>query len=155
MAVVCCCPAQSGGVVWSVLCLARCVVVNTALVLSTVLLSWSVVWCGVNVSVCCSCGGVSSDHPPPHPPRGGGYRWWWGVCCGGGWHSVEGRVLRRVTLPSDVDVPRLVCSVAVLNGGAWCVLRCPVLGWVWRLVLSCSPLHTPPFGVFAVTSLLV
>ena len=65
-----------------------------------------------------------------------------------------------VALPSDVSVPLSVCVVALLNGGG--VLRGPLslcclgpLCGVSCLRVVLFSLHHPPFGVFAVTALLV
>ena len=121
--------------------------------------------CGaVRVSVCvwCSCGGVSSDHSPLVVVVGGA------VVDGGAWRvvvggiAVEGRwcqwlpLLSLLSLPFSVGVPRLVCSVPLVEWRVCCVLWCPRvrLGLALCVVLpfSCVAL---PFNVFTVTALLV
>ena len=107
------CRCRSGGVVWSVPCVAWCVAVSTAVMSCYCLVA---VFCGavqVSVSVCCSCGGVSSDRPPPHPSGGGCRRWVVVAWCGRG-GGVAGIPSACRCPPRSVLASPLVCLVSPL-----------------------------------------
>lgn len=126
----------------------------------------------------------------PLPPRRGGgwgHRGGWGGMADGGWHG-GGRAAVLLDSPSNVGVPSfsigvpsLVRSVAMLKGGVWCVLCCPVFGlglapcivrsprivpvpllscvavfvWVEKCGVWIVPRLSSSVFVFAVTALLV
>lgn len=151
MAVVCCC-CWSTSVWWCSPRLAypSAVLISTAVVSCTV---HCLVRGVVRVTICpwCSCGGVPSVRLPPHSGGGWGCRGWWGGMAMWGGIAMEGRwcqwlpLLLLLSSPSVCWCPRLVCLVAVLNGGGVCcdapssdwsgTLCCPVS--LFRIVLPC------------------
>lgn len=116
--------------------------VSTAVVSHSV--PCQVLWCGWCVSV---CGVRVVGYPLSAPPSS----WWWvGALRMVGWHGEvgwhgDGRAgAVMVALPSGVGVPRLVYSVAMLNGGSGvCVVPGSQVGFG---ILHCpaSPCITLP-----------
>lgn len=99
--------------------------------------------CGACVCLWCLCGGVSLVRSPLMVVVGGA------VVCGGacvvvvggialeGWWCQWLPLLSLLVSPSVCWRPPHVCVVVLLDGGAWCMLWCPVF------VLGPAPLYCP------------